>query len=83
LVHDNKTQIGPALTNLSQAIDILNANQANITKTLQLAAPFYGLYANVLGNGRWFDAVVVNLLPPQLPAIPGDRQPVRNLGGGR
>jgi phospholipid/cholesterol/gamma-HCH transport system substrate-binding protein len=82
LVRDNKNQIGPALTNLSQAIDILNANQANITKTLQLAAPFYGIYANVLGNGRWFDAVVTNLLPPQLPEIPGYRLPIRNLGGG-
>ncbi|MGQ4596865.1 MCE family protein [Nocardia sp. R6R-6] len=81
LVHDNEQQIGPALTNLRAAIDLLNANQQNIAKTLELAAPFYGLYANVLGTGRWFDAVIVNLVPPALPEIPGYRPPVRTLGG--
>lgn len=81
LVHDNEEQIGPALTNLRASIDLLNANQQNISKTLELAAPFYGLYANVLGTGRWFDAVIVNLIPPALPEIPGYRPPVRTLGG--
>ncbi|WP_040783810.1 MCE family protein [Nocardia pneumoniae] len=81
LVHDNEEQIGPALTNLRASIDLLNANQQNISKTLELAAPFYGLYANVLGTGRWFDAVIVNLVPPALPEIPGNRPPVRTLGG--
>ena len=81
LVHDNEEQIGPALTNLKKSIDMLNDNQQNISKTLKLAAPFYGLYSNVLGNGRWFDAVLVNLTPPALPEIPGNRPPIRNLGG--
>ncbi|MFD0000667.1 MCE family protein [Nocardia sp. NPDC127526] len=81
LVHDNEEQIGPALTNLNASIDLLNANQANISKTLTLAAPFYGLYANVLGTGRWFDAVITNLIPPALPEIPGDREPIRKMGG--
>ena len=46
------------------------------------AAPFYGIYANVLGNGRWFDAVVVNLLPPGLPdRSPGRRDPDPHVGG--
>ncbi|MFB7722060.1 MCE family protein [Nocardia sp. NPDC056100] len=81
LVHDNEEQIGPALTNLRKTIDLLNANQANISKTLTLAAPFYGLYANVLGTGRWFDAVITNLIPPALPDVPGDRAPIRKMGG--
>ncbi|MGV9410167.1 MCE family protein [Nocardia sp. NPDC003693] len=81
LVADNEAQIGPALTNLEQTITLLNDNQANISKTLQLAAPFYGLYANVLGTGRWFDAVITNLIPPALPEIPGDRAPIRKMGG--
>ncbi|NEW37199.1 ABC transporter substrate-binding protein, partial [Nocardia cyriacigeorgica] len=59
----------------------LNANQQNIATTLELAAPFYGVYANVLGTGRWFDAVIVNVTPPGLPEIPGYRPPVRTLGG--
>ncbi|MBO0854156.1 MAG: MCE family protein [Nocardia sp.] len=81
LVHDNEAQIGPALTNLKKSIDMLNDNQQNISKTLKLAAPFYSLYANVLGTGRWFDAVIVNLTPPALPEIPGARPPIRTMGG--
>ncbi|MFR9753301.1 MCE family protein [Nocardia sp. 004] len=81
LVRDNEEQIGPALTNLRASIDLLNANQQNISKTLELAAPFYTLYANVLGTGRWFDAVIVNVIPPALPEIPGYRPPVRTMGG--
>jgi phospholipid/cholesterol/gamma-HCH transport system substrate-binding protein len=80
-VADNEAQIGPALTNLAGAVDILNANQANISKTLELAKPFYNIYANVLGTGRWFDAIIVNLLPPGLPDIPGYRDPIRTIGG--
>jgi len=81
LVAENEQQIGPALTNLMGAIDLLNANQRNISRTLELAGPFYGLYANVLGTGRWFDAVITNITPPGLPEVPGDRPPVRTLGG--
>ncbi|WP_067700057.1 MCE family protein [Nocardia jejuensis] len=81
LVQDNEAQIGPALTDLNKTIDILNSHQADISKTLTLAAPFYGLYSNVLGNGRWFDAVITNLIPPALPDIPGDRPPIRKMGG--
>nr|WP_155982080.1 MCE family protein [Nocardia sp. BMG111209] len=81
LVHDNEEQIGPALTNLQKSIEMLNDNQQNISRTLTLAGPFYHLYADVLGNGRWFDAVIVNLTPPALPAIPGNRPPVRVMGG--
>lgn len=81
LVHDNEQQIGPALTNLRKAVDLLNRNQQNVTKTLQLAAPFYGIYANVLGTGRWFDAVIVNLTPPGLPVLPGHRPPIRDVTG--
>ena len=81
LVHDNEEQIGPALTNLRAVVGILDDNLANVSKTLKLAAPFYGIYANVLGNGRWFDAVVTNLIPPALPDVPGYRDPVRRFGG--
>ncbi|WP_067653474.1 MCE family protein [Nocardia harenae] len=81
LVTENEQQIGPALTNLRDAVQMLNDNQQNITRTLELAAPFYNLYANVTGTGRWFDVAVVNLLPPSLPEIPGYRPPVRTLGG--
>ncbi|WP_145273103.1 MCE family protein [Prescottella equi] len=81
LVADNEAQITPALTQLQGVIDILNANQQNVSKALELAAPFYRIYANVLGNGRWFDSVVTNLTPPGLPEIPGYREPLRTMEG--
>ncbi|QCQ92263.1 MCE family protein [Rhodococcus sp. SGAir0479] len=81
LVADNEAQITPALTQLQGAIDLLNRNQQNVSKALEYAAPFYRIYANVLGNGRWFDTVVTNLTPPGLPDIPGYREPMRTLGG--
>jgi len=81
LVRDNEAAIGPALTQLNGVIDILKANNENLDKALKLYEPFIRLYANVVGNGRWFDQVVVNLLPPGLPDIPGYRDPVRTLGG--
>jgi phospholipid/cholesterol/gamma-HCH transport system substrate-binding protein len=80
-VRDNQEQIGPTLTNLRSVVDILNQNQQNLNRALDLAAPFYSLYADVLGNGRWFDAVVVNLTPPALPDVPGYRDPIRTFGG--
>ncbi|MBM4480449.1 hypothetical protein GS444_11925 [Rhodococcus hoagii] len=52
-----------------------------MSKALELAAPFYRIYANVLGNGRWFDSVVTNLTPHRLPEIPGYREPLRTMEG--
>ena len=68
IVKDNEAQIGPVLTSLKQVTNILTAQNANLRSSIQNLGPFYRLYANVLGNGRWFEAVVTNLLPPALPA---------------
>jgi phospholipid/cholesterol/gamma-HCH transport system substrate-binding protein len=81
-VRDNEEQIRPTLENLRAVVDILDQNLANVNQTLELAAPFYSIYADLLGNGRWFDAVVVNLIPPGLPdELITDRPPIRELGG--
>ncbi|QDQ94233.1 MCE family protein [Rhodococcus sp. WB9] len=81
LVRDNEAAIGPALEQLDGVVEILEANNENLDKAMKLYEPFVRLYTNVVGNGRWFDQVVVNLLPPGLPDIPGPRDPVRTLGG--
>lgn len=81
LVRDNEAQIGPALEQLRGVVQILQDNNANLDKAIKLYAPFTRLYANIVGNGRWFDQVVVNLTPPQLPLIPGERPPALKLGG--
>jgi len=82
LVVENQEQIGPALENLRGVVQILQDNNDNIDRAMELYEPFVRLYANVVGNGRWFDQVIVNLTPPGLPEIPGYRDPARTLEGG-
>ncbi len=63
LVVDNRAAINPALSHLKTVVDTLNANQASIYRTLQLAGPFVRLFSNTIGNGKWFDTYVANLGP--------------------
>ncbi|MEE2031925.1 MCE family protein [Rhodococcus chondri] len=81
LVQDNEETIGPALANLRGVVQILQDNNDNLARAMDLYEPFVRLYTNVVGNGRWFDQVVVNLTPPGLPEIPGYRDPVRTMEG--
>ena len=87
IVRDNEKQIGPALENLKGVTDLLQKQDSNIRASITNLAPFYRLYANVLGSGRWFDSVITNILPPGLPAQnttrpPGKNQQLNNGGGG-
>jgi phospholipid/cholesterol/gamma-HCH transport system substrate-binding protein len=63
LVTDNQNTIGPMLTNLEGVLNLLQTNQDNLDRGLQLLAPFYRLFTNALGNGRWFDNYICNLTP--------------------
>ncbi|MEO9326965.1 MULTISPECIES: MCE family protein [Gordonia] len=85
IVRDNEEQIGPALDALKGVNELLTRQNQNIRDTIKYMAPFYRLYANVLGNGRWFDQVVVNLLPPALPqqntTRPPNKKVMENNGG--
>ena len=63
LVRDNRKDIGPALQNLRNVVVVLRANQDNLDKSIELMAPFVRVFANTLGNGRWFDTYVENLVP--------------------
>ncbi|MEZ5153394.1 MCE family protein [Rhodococcus zopfii] len=82
LVQENEEQFGPALEQLRGVVQVLQDNNDNLDRAFQLYEPFVRLYTNVVGNGRWFDQVVVNLTPPGLPEIPGYREPGRTLEGG-
>ncbi len=75
IVADNQAQIGPALDSLKQVNELLKQQNQNIRDTIKYMAPFYRVYANVLGNGRWFESVVSNLLPPALPQQNTTRPP--------
>ena len=61
LVADNQKTIGPMLDNLHKTLALLQNNQDSLDRGLQLLAPFYRVFANALGNGRWFDNYICNL----------------------
>jgi phospholipid/cholesterol/gamma-HCH transport system substrate-binding protein len=64
LVADNRQQLRPALEQLDRVAAVLQRNQENLDRALQLAPVFIRLLTNTLGNGRWFDNYVCGLLPP-------------------
>ncbi len=66
MIDENEEQIGPALEHLSGVVDVLVRNQRNLSRALQLLAPFVTVFSDALGNGRWFDIYLQNLVP--LPA---------------
>ena len=64
LVKDNRKAIGPALTRLNTVVTMLQRNQASLDRSVQLLAPFTRVFTNTLGNGRWFDSYIQNLVVP-------------------
>ena len=69
LVRDTRADLKPALDNLKNVLDLLNANRENLDASVRLLAPFYRVFANTLGNGPWFDTIIQNM--PPAPAIGG------------
>ena len=61
LVADNRKTIGPLLDSLDKVLTLLNNNQENLDRGLSLLGPFYRVFNNVIGNGRWFDNYIQNL----------------------
>lgn len=66
LVADNSAQLKPALEQLDRVSTMLQRNQDALDRGLSLMAPFYRVFANTLGNGRWFDVYICGLLPPSV-----------------
>ncbi|MGY5046287.1 MCE family protein [Streptomyces sp. 900105755] len=74
LVDDNGKEIGPALKNLNTFVTMLERNQASLDRSVQLLAPYVRLFTNTLGNGRWFDSYIQNLVAaPVTPRTGGTR----------
>jgi phospholipid/cholesterol/gamma-HCH transport system substrate-binding protein len=61
LVKDNQKTLGPMLTNLHNVLTIVQNNQDSLDRGLALLAPFYRVFNNTIGNGRWFDNYICNL----------------------
>jgi phospholipid/cholesterol/gamma-HCH transport system substrate-binding protein len=64
LVHDNQKTLGPLLSQLNNLFNMLLRNQDVLDRGIALLGPFYRLFNNVIGNGRWFDNYVQNLSVP-------------------
>jgi phospholipid/cholesterol/gamma-HCH transport system substrate-binding protein len=63
LVADNREALTPALQQLSRVTEILSNNRAALAATVDELAPFVRVFTNTLGNGRWFDSFVNDLIP--------------------
>lgn len=61
LAKDNQKQIGPALSELHQAIDFLNQRKQQLSDTIKYYGPYASILINIIGTGPWFDAYVPNL----------------------
>lgn len=83
-VAENEAEFGPTLDSLDTALELLTDHEAELRKSIHNLAPFYRVYANMLGTGRWFDSVVTNLIPPGAPEPPfaggSNRTPARQSG---
>lgn len=64
LVRENRADLAPALDRLRNVTQMLQKNQDNLDQALVRLAPFVRVFANNLGNGRWFDTIVQNLTTP-------------------
>src|SRR5688572_7843978 len=69
LVADNREALTPALQQLSTVTDILSRNRAALAEAVNNFAPYVRVFANTLGNGRWFDSFVNDLLPTVLGSV--------------
>lgn len=67
LVADNRTELDPALRELREVIAVLQRNRDNLERSIARMAPFVTAFANVVGNGRWFDSYVHGLVQPYVP----------------
>jgi phospholipid/cholesterol/gamma-HCH transport system substrate-binding protein len=61
LVADNQKTIGPLLDSLDKILTLLQDNEDSLDRGLSLLGPFYRVFNNVVGNGRWFDNYIQNL----------------------
>lgn len=83
LVRENRADLAPALEQLRGVTQVLRKNQDNLDAGIQRLAPFVRIFANNLGNGRWFDTLIQNLVPPPV-VVPGAfDEPATTSGAAR
>jgi len=58
---DNQQQVGPALAEVNELLDLLVAKEKQVKELLAAAGPYASILGNIIGTGPWFDAYVANL----------------------
>jgi phospholipid/cholesterol/gamma-HCH transport system substrate-binding protein len=58
LVHDNASQLAPALKRLHDVVSLLHRDDKQIGSLLSETSPFARLFVNVVGTGGWFDSTI-------------------------
>ena len=81
-VAENEAEFGPTLDSLDSALNILLEHEEDLRRGLHNLGPFYTVYSNMVGTGRWFDSYIPNILPPGAiePSPLTVREPARPRG---
>lgn len=66
VIEENQGELTPALRKLHDVLGVLRQNQGQLDESLRLLAPYLRYFANLTGNGRWFDGTFAGLLPVDL-----------------
>jgi phospholipid/cholesterol/gamma-HCH transport system substrate-binding protein len=61
LARDNQAEIGPALQEVDDLLDMLIRKEKQLKATLHAVGPYSAILGNIIGTGPWFDAYVYNL----------------------
>ncbi|HET7194914.1 MAG TPA: MCE family protein, partial [Nocardioides sp.] len=61
LARDNAAEIGPALQQVDDLLDMLIRKEGQLKATLDAVGPYSAILGNIIGTGPWFDAYVFNL----------------------
>ena len=77
VAEDNQAQIGPALAEVDDLLDLLISKEKELKATLDALGPYVSILGNIIGTGPWFDAYASNLA-----AIPTGEFVPTDGGGG-
>ena len=61
VARENQAQIGPALREVDDLLDLLVSKEKELKATLDALGPYVSILSNIIGTGPWFDAYAVNL----------------------
>ncbi|RHW24471.1 MCE family protein [Nocardioides immobilis] len=61
VAEDNEDEIGPALAEVNELLDMLVDRRDQLRATLHQVGPYVEILSNIIGTGPWFDALAINI----------------------